>query len=1427
MRRILLTTLSALLILTAAAATRYGNEWIDYSRIHYKIKVGADGIYRIPYSTLSATIPNLTSVSATSLVMYHNGVAVPIYVSSIGNNILSGDYIEFYGKKNIGDMDSVLYPQTGFQPHIYRSAYTDTSIYYLTTNSSTVNPRLVFIPNDTLGISTVTAESYFMHTSRAVFTNTFSNGQPFYLGGTYLYKSLFDLGEGWGSTWINYPNTFNISLPAPAVSTSGPVPRVKCNLFTRSYEGHQLEVAFNTTIVKTISFTGNGYNTLDTNLTLAALAATNTLSVAEKAAATSGNQNLAMYAELRYPRQYDFGGVPTFYWQCISGTGKRHFSITGITDGGTQPLIYDLTNGIIIRSTDAVGSTIKHFVFPSGLATRELYVRTDNATSMIEVASMDTLTFRDYRATAAQGNYLVLYSTRIATDTTGVNWVEQYRKYRDQIANPGIGRYDARSIDIEQLYDQFGYGIRKSPLGIRNFVEYAVDKWIKKPEYLFIIGKARLYNDMRASAAAYDMCVIPSFGAPGSDNLLSCRRGSNRPLLAVGRLAARSAYDTKNYLAKMKIYESYLGNTTWDKDNKLWMKQLLHFSGGETADEQTEFKGYLADWEAIASDTSWGASTRTFYKTSSIPIDISQAQIIKDKVDSGVSLLTFFGHSAGTAFDISIDNPENWNNYQKFPIIYSNGCFSGSLHDNNGGGVFGSFSERFVLTPAKGAIGFMATASTSVSSGLRTYGAFLYNNFCRTRYTRPWGKAMQQAQINQDSLYSNDDFSMMVAYEMTLHGDPAISLFQFAKPDYEIDAGSVYFSPSKIDAGTDTFTVNVITANLGKAVKDSIQVSITRSYTDPANPNNQITTVYKRKYFAPYYIDTLAFKIPTLVNLNQGYGLNQFAVLVESEGRINEMSEQNNGTNLAFSTIIESDDVIPVYPYTYSIVPTQSPILKASTTDPFAPSKTYRVQVDTSELFAQPMAATTITQTGGVIHWQLPIQMRDSTVYYWRVSRDSTSPTLNYNWHTSSFIYLKNEYPGWNQSHYYQYQKDRYNDNVYLGTDRVFKYKPTINTIHVTTGWCRDVGGLPTFSASNLEWNFNSVNQYRFRMGGCGYSTGTHKGGLTFAVIDTVTNYIWVSQNTGTNYGKYGNVHCASKTLDQPGFDFNIIGNHPTLGIPWSQVIMNFLDSIPTGHIVLMYSVNKPDWVNMDSILAQRLIAMGGTKLSLLKSGAVNAPYTFYALKGNPAIKQEAIGQDYTTVLDTNLTYSVLWYKGDMSSTIIGPAYDWGSVHWRSRAKELPTADIQSLDVYGIQQNTAEVFLKNIQMGDTSLSFVNATVYPYIRLVLHTQDDTVHTPTQLDYWRVLYKAIPEAAINPNAYFKVQRDTIGLGDTLSIGIALENVSNVAMDSIRTSYTIKNTKTNTVVSYSIVQDSIHAFDTLILSSKNKCSIPIYWG
>ncbi|MDB5283934.1 MAG: hypothetical protein JWO06_3009 [Bacteroidota bacterium] len=775
-------------------AQPFGNEWIDYSQVHFKIKVPADGRYRITGSVLASAIPNLSSLNPASFVMYHNGQTVPILVSTTGS-IGANDFIEFYAKHNIGDLDSTLYNDGSVQPHIYFSLFTDTSIYYLTIKSGASNPRFTSTPNNLSSLPP--KENYFIFPSRQFFTGNYIAGQYYFIGQEELFKSTFDVGEGYGSAnWFgSFSNGSQVvnqsfNIPTPSVFATGPAATYQTVYLNYSpVDNHQVQIQLNLTplISSPPVISGFKFNRLTTQIPANQLGTTNNIIFSEQQSGSSSQQNVVMYNEIDYPHSFDLGGQNTFYFTLDADNGSgRYLEITNFTDNGLQPVLYDWSNGYarIITSTQSPGtytvnSPLK-FYLPSSSTPRELFLTSADPSTINFVSSLQPVAFQNYSAAnfSMQGDYLIISDSSL--DVNGD--VTAYRNYRDYTSSPSTGKYNARIYNIEQLYDQFAYGVRKSPNAIRNFIQYALATWSSstgpngtgyKPKYVFLIGKGREYPSMRFSDAATKQCLVPTFGYPGSDNLLAATRHSDLPTVSIGRLAAQRPQQVSDYLAKMKDYEIqqsiplYGSPLPQDIPPKIWQKQVLHFSGGSSNIEQFQFHSYLAADSTRVVDTLWGAHVTTYSKTTNEPISQELSQVIKGQINQGVSLISFFGHSATGAFDFSIDEPENYTNYQKYPVIVSNGCFSGFIHDVDTG-----YSERFVLEANKGAIAFMATSSLSLADGLNTFTSNLYNNLSGPKYFSTFGSCVRQTLNNVYSCCSGNTNAILAAYEMTLHGDP-------------------------------------------------------------------------------------------------------------------------------------------------------------------------------------------------------------------------------------------------------------------------------------------------------------------------------------------------------------------------------------------------------------------------------------------------------------------------------------------------------------------------------------------------------------------------------------------------------------------------------------------------------------------------------
>ncbi len=1401
MRRILLFT-ALLVSLLWCKAQPYGNEWIDYSQPHYKIKVWQDGVYRIPYSTLIAYSSSFSGINVNNFAIYHNGQQVPLFISATGSTLTGSDYIEFYGKRNIGDVDSFLYRTGDMQPHPYYSLFTDTSIYYLTIRSNQANLRLANVQNNLL--NPPAKEPYFMWTARQITTNKYYEGKYLSSGNDEVYRSIYDIGEGFAGNFFGSTAQTYV-LATPDVNLSGPAAVFNAVFANNSNEGHSARIDVNTYNVyqQGTAFVGFKLNRITGSVPLNQLQSSNNIKFYTSDQAVSTKQNVAYMSELRYPRNFNFQGQNRFYFTLDASPNSRYLEINNFNDNGLQPVLYDLTNGLRLTSTQSPGSSPLRFVLPAPSqpgTTRELVLVSGDVSSYTTVTNLTPLFFQNFNSAANKGDYVLIASSSLFNNG-GSNPVELYRSYRDMDDNPASGRYQAVIINVDTLYDQFSYGVKKSPLAIRNFIQWANSHWTVAPKHVFLVGKAiESPTTKRSTGNQYNLDLVPTFGYPGSDNLLAASRTNDTMLVCIGRLAAQNPQQVQDYLDKVQTYEAQQNSYSNSEpiDNKEWQKRVLHFSGGTGSTEQTMFRYYLDQYKKVVEDTLWGASVTTYSKTTNAPIDQSQSAIIKADINKGVSLITFFGHSATGAFDFSIDEPENYTNQGKLPVIISNGCFAGLIHTSTPG-----YSERFVLEPQVGAIAFMATTSLSISNSLDRFTSKVYQELSNRRYTNTFGECVRSAMSDVVACCGTADFDMMVAYEMTLHGDPALRLNQYPKPDYAVNESSVYFNPASVTPGTDSFEVHVIVTNLGRARKDTISVSLTR-YSFGAN-NDSVSAYYKKYIPAPYYKDTVTFVLPT-ATAGATYGQNLFYPYVDADYHVDEMAENNNGLTIPASIYIQNDDVIPIYPYEFAIDSQQGVTLKASTVNPFAPARNYRFEIDTSELFLAPLETKIIYQSGGVLHWKPTITYKDSVVYYWRVAIDSSSPR----WRYSSFIYLAGEYPGWNQSHYYQWQKDNYL-NMLMDTDRIFKFPSSVNNIFVKTGIADAFGG--PLSSESMGWDYNNYNMHRFRMGGCGFNNG-----ITFAVIDNVTGFPWYSMNllpsNTDNWGdKFGNYHCDGKYYIQYGYDFKTTGVHgavdPTVpgasqisNQPWSVVIKNFIDSIPAGFYVLAYSDNNmtsiyPQW---DDTLVNALESSFLLPASQFKNGSLNGPFIYFTQKGNPNFQSTFVTQSsYSPYIQASIDFTGLWFAGQMTSPKIGPAQEWGSMHFQLQSREGNTKDIDTVDLIGVQNNGIETVLLSTTDTFNLINNFSAQQYPYMRLRLRTRDDSLRTPTQLQYWRILYKKAPEAAINPAKYFSFV-DSVPMGGNMHVEVALENVTDIPMDSMLASYTIRDAQ-------------FHVYDTLI--------------
>ena len=1340
---------------------KYGNEWIVFDQSYYKIGVAEDGIYRITQQQLLSVGIPANAVRGDQFQLWHMGEEVPIYTSTTGS-LGGNDYIEFFGQKNRSQLDEQLFADPAnemLNPNY--SLFTDTATYFLTWHNSTSSTRYTATNNSLSNLPG--KEPHFMHDAQLLFTEAENGGNGHVKrtinsdGGAFSY---FDVAEGFSS---GFANSQSATIDVPHLVSNGTQSHLHVR-FASDNGAHETAVRLNNT--QLISETYSGYQVRDYNFNVNTADISNGADITVEA--LSGNTDRVALAEvtLSYPRAFNFDNQKQFIFQIEQSGGVRYLEIENFDASGIDPVLYDVTNNIrIVAKLD--GNLIK-LALPASNIDRTL-VLTGNQ-GAINSGALIKANFVDYSQQDAQ--FIIITHQSLLDNGQGQNYVQQYANYRN---TPQGGGYTTSIVEIQQLYDQFAYGINRHPLSIRNFGHYIDQNW-SDPQYIFLIGKGRTYDEVRRNSDLTNPnnlpLLVPTFGKPGSDAFLTGDGQVPTPRIPIGRIAANTAREVDLYLRKVKDFEAN-ANLPQTIEDREWMKQIIHLGGGGPS-EQAFIRSYLEQMAIEIESNRFGGKVSGFYKTSSDPVQISTSEQIFTRINKGVSIITFFGHSGVNAFDFNIDNPDNYENQGKYPIMFSLGCFIGNIHTS-----FQGISERFTFNEDKGAIGFGASTSLGFPSALRSFTLNFYKLLGGELYGNSLGNIHQE---NLKQLASNSPGLKELLQQFTLHCDPALRLNPHPGPDYVVDPTTVDFEPSVVTAQLDSFDIRFDVVNLGQGIEDSIVLKIEQEFP---NGTSVVPSIYKIK--APNYISKQHISIPTYGR--SSVGLNKLYITVDSENDVDELpfleAEANNELvnglgQKGFDFFITDNGAQPIFPRKFAIANSPDVTLTSITLDPLAVSQAYIYELDTTAEFNSGNKIRHIlNQKGGLIKWQPNYTWLENQVYYWRISPDSSGTGVGYQWESSSFIYLPNSGDGWNQSHFFQFDENEF-ENMQLDTiSRDLKFASDFKDIRLV----------------NKVWN--PVEPPRFENNGKKWGSPflwTINEGIQIIVRSPNTLQYWVNEPGADNYNSINN---GLRMVAYP---------YKTNTQDQRKDLLNFLDNvIPDDHYVILYTVQRSntadyspslwdqDTTQLSKSIYSVLEEQGATKIKELRTrGAV--PYVLIYQKGK-GVLNERIGQDINDVLFVDQSFQGFWNEGFQYSTLIGPSTKWEQLHYSISAFDV-TEDTVGIDIYGVNQALGidTLLYADITESPFDLSQIDESIYPKLRLNYYAKDDIGKTAANLDYWRVNFIGLPDVAVNPNKLFEVNKDTIQQGDIFELSVGIENTNSYLIDSldVRYTYTDKSNK-----------------------------------
>ncbi len=839
----------------------YNNEWIDHEKTYFKFKTEETTWHTISYEVLAEAG---LSEPTTYWKLFTNGKQIPILIP---DDFGPGKAIGFYGIKNDGAADAILFQNPEWQAQPDMSLFSDLRSYYLVDQEEGEHLRYDIVENNLDG-ALPPAENSFLYTSRRIKANAFASGQPETSSGVaFAYLADFNEGEAWLSGLIksDLPYTFKIPTPGLKYGVQDKVD-VRLNVVGRNRslgvildKAAKIEVngldrfshRFSRFSAEEFSFQLKENEIQNEELEMVCRAYDGEVSGWDYETIYS-----VAWGEVSYPRSFD-----------LQGLSEIAVSLDIDEDTYVEFENLNAVNGIYLLDKE-LGQLIpasyqdgKHrFFIPKNFeleSTKRSFFLFNAFLGNEKINSLEEKTFTNYLLPENQGNFIQI-SNKILREGA----VDQVQRYADFRGSENGGAYRVSDVDVEDLYDQFAFGIDLHPISIKNFVRFAIDQWQSKPEYLFLMGKSVEYSKTRFNSNSAAQCLVPSYGHVASDAFFVSKGMYDYfPELSVGRLPATNANDVRVYLNKVLHYESWKDLDCADLENRAWTKNVLHISKGWGADQTDLFSSFLENFEGTIEGTQTGMNVVDLLTDDYDQPLVGQEETFYpapdfgEQLENGLALINYFGHGIEDywQYDIST-NPQDYDWQGRYPIFLSNACSVGMIHRPAGEETM---VEHYILADSAGTVGFLASTGLNAVSSINTFTSHLLRHLTGDDYRNPFSDAIRHT--IQDMYNPSNPAIRKICTEVLWVGDPTIRMYSWDSPEYILDPLSLKLEKDSIDWHANDFQLSFGLKNLGKALEDSVQLGLT--FIDETG---SIAWETSHPFPAVSYEDTIQMTIPQI-----------------------------------------------------------------------------------------------------------------------------------------------------------------------------------------------------------------------------------------------------------------------------------------------------------------------------------------------------------------------------------------------------------------------------------------------------------------------------------------------------------------------------------------------------------------------------------
>lgn len=1035
-------------------------QWFNPSLTYLKLIIGRDGIYRLLYSQLQNSFPEILAADPKTIKLYSFGKEIPIYVSGEEDGVFNDtDYVEFSAERNYTGKQRIL--TTGnTEYNEYLNRYTDSTIFWLTFSSGN---GLRLPSNPTLVQTQDTLKNYidFRHLENNSFLQ-FTSGDV-----VLQQNPLLTSQDVWGWGWLNGNGENKTTYSVSDLATTGDSGTVYAKYL--SWGG---TVSTNTHIVSlrvgkgTTSGSDLRKDTIDRYEQFVASAkfpvtaiqnGTSNVSLFSYTTSSFPTNNIIVdWYELEIPRQLKaVSDSLSFRFSNLKNTALRTIQISNLSTKAIA--IYKFaTDQKRISNVTFSGSGPYTVSFVDTVGPSDRYYLMANAKILAPVIAKKKQ-FANLRANTSQTDYIIVTHSKFYTETVPL------KNYLSTARN-----FTVKLFDIDDIYDEFAFGYPTSE-ALQSFLESTTTWQTPYPAYVFLVGDATYdYKFVYKNYAAKN--YVPSYGYPVSDPMLVTWKSlSQFPQMITGRLPVNNSGEVTEYLSRLQAYSS-LGNSDWNK-------RYILFSGGDpnTSGQIENFKAtnnFLVD--NYITPAPIGGNATHFYKTTNPQSDFGpySTQEFKDVISRGSVFVSYIGHSGTQTWDNSILDPiQLKNDNNKSPLITDFGCSTGKFAEPE----ITSFSELFVVGSSSYAIGYIGNSALGFTSIAASLPIEFYKRILKDSVTQI-GKAHLLSKIS----LAQSNFSavnQIMLYTNELIGEPSTALDVPFTPNLAISSSNITAHETLSD-DKDSGLVNIIVNNFGSVAQDSVNIYIQHSYNNKIIDNSIIRIPF------PLFADTVRYYLQT----KDVSGIHTLKVTLDS---LNVISEITKGDNFAQASISVLSTKFKILSPTSlnSDKPTKLRLL-----NPFASLDTTSsvvLELDTTESMVNPIQR--LAYMHGVVTEFDISSLSVGKRYWWRAGLSSSTQKVSGNFYVGN-----NSLSQYGESDSYAFL---------LNTNSHIKSSDII-TLSV------DTLSLRAISAGGIAGNVSVIE-----LNGKNILPSSYNRGFSISVIDPIT----LNVKEQKHYDTYGN----------------------------------------------------------------------------------------------------------------------------------------------------------------------------------------------------------------------------------------------------------------------------------------------------------------